>query len=1030
MGSIQETVWDLPTVVTETAKSEPDRPWVFVPKNNNKLSDGYKSITFNDLAKSVNKLARWIEKTVGISKSRETIAYMDRSNDMRYIFMILAAIKTGHKILLTSTRNTVEGQRFLIRQTRCKTFLHSAESTADIKEYRDDETEFQSLEIPSLFDLLEGDDEDYIGTSSDDPMETAIIIHTSGSTGLPKPISLRNGWLAGAYLMPNCQDAKGRAHLGSLFFGKVTSLCTLPFFHAMGLLSVLKSIFNQGPLILPPVGQVPNAEVNLEIIQVAKPRVGFFPPSILEDMVEIPGGMEALKTLDFIMFAGAPLSQEIGDKISRVAKIQTIIGSTEASILDSYVNDDPNDWMYFEWCPWTGARMDPQGDLNELVITRQNNQLQGAFYSFPEIQEWRTKDLYAEHPTKPGLWKYRGRNDDVIVLSNGEKFNPIEFEKYVEGHPDVKGAIVVGEGRFQAGLIIEPNKPLDPHKFLDEIWPRVEKANEIVASHGRVWKSKILFVQPGKEFARAPKGSMIRRQTISLFKDEINALYSNESLAGQLGQLDPNPTREAVEELILQAIALTMPKVPVPVEESTVLFEYGVDSLQVLALAGALTGSLSTLDSLRDNTIKARIIYSNPNLKSLTHAVYEHINGAGNDKGKASREQRMAASIQRLCVGLPAANTPNSRKHAVVLTGSTGSLGNYILEYLIADPSVGTIYCMNRSDAEARQRESFEERGVIPDFSRVTFLRTSFNQDCFGLSPEVYRELQGNVDLFFHNAWAVNFNMDLESFEPTHIAGTRRVVDFSANSKYHPHIVFISSIASAGNWNRLGNYGPVPEVFIRNNSLPLAQGYGESKHVGSCILAVAAERSHVASSIIRLGQIGGPDSGKGLWNKQEWLPSIISSSKAIGKIPRVLGSEDVVDWVPVNDAARVLIDLAKSRLRTQLTKKLDTFHLVNPKIARWEDLVTSVIDYYNEHDVKLEVVEWVEWLDHLKGLPVSPEEVTRVPGLKLMDFYEGLSAGGLPRMETQRTEKYSITLRELAPIRKELITKWLRQWQF
>ena len=43
----------------------------------------------------------------------------------------------------------------------------------------------------------------------------------------------------------------------------------------------------------------------------------------------------------------------------------------------------------------------------------------------PVTAEWRTKDLYKPHPSKPGLWKFHGRTDDVIVMGNGEKFNPV-----------------------------------------------------------------------------------------------------------------------------------------------------------------------------------------------------------------------------------------------------------------------------------------------------------------------------------------------------------------------------------------------------------------------------------------------------------------------------------------------------------------------------------------------------------------------------------------------------------------------------
>lgn len=1020
--------------VDDIARTAPNTPWVYIPKTNANVQDGFQAITFGQLAASVNKMSRWIERTIGASKTRDTIAYIDRSNDLRYLITILAALKTGHQILLPSPRNNPDGQRSLIQATQCKTILHSAGMKPELLALLDEQTQFQTLEIPSLEDLMQGDAEHYPSLASDDPMEPAIIIHTSGSTGLPKPIPLRNGYLAFSYRLAMVAKDGPRKNMGSVFFTPSTSLCTLPWFHAMGLFMFLRSIYSNGPLLLPPVGHAPNAELNLQMLKIGKPDLGFFPPSILEDLIEMPDGLAELAKLKFVLFAGAPLAQHAGDKICKVTKIQTIIGSTEAALLDSYVNEDPADWNYFEWCPWSGVAMEQSGELHEAVLKPLNNGLQGAFYSFPGIEEWRTKDLYAEHPTKPGLWQYRGRSDDMIVLSNGEKFNPIAFEKFIEGHPLVKGALVVGQARFQAGLLLEPSKQVDAEQLIEEIWPLVEKANDMVAAHARVWKSKIAIAKPGKDFVRAPKGNIIRRRTNDLFQNEIEAIYSNEGFAEQLGNLDAKADGAAVKEFIRRAIHLAMPNVPQNVDESADIFSFGVDSLAVLGLASAINHAMPKVEGVRDNAIKSRTVYGNPSIKALASVVLDMINGQGEAGPTKTREELMAETVQKYTADLPAPvkYNPRQEKHAVILTGSSGSLGNYILQLLIESPMVAKIYCLNRSDSEDRQRKSFEERGVPADFRKVTFFTTSFDKEQFGLAPEQYKEMQNTVDVFIHNAWAVNFNMGLESFEDVHVAGTRRCIDFSATSVYHPHIVFISSIASTGNWLGSGHTGLIPEVYMDDDSLPLPQGYGESKHVAGRILAAAAEKSNIASTVVRVGQLAGPTAEKGLWNRQEWLPSIIASSKVMGKIPRTLGNQDAVDWVPVDAAAKVLVDLVRTRLGTQAEHKLDVFHLVNPSTVSWSKLYPAVQKYYAAEGVQVQDVEFQDWLAELKSLPMTQEQMTKVPGLKLIDFYEGLGAanGGLPGMATEHTADASITLKELGPVDEAMIVNWCKQWKF
>lgn len=56
-------------------------------------------------------------------------------------------------------------------------------------------------------------------------------------------------------------------------------------------------------------------------------------------------------------------------------------------------------------------------------------------------------------------------------------------------------------------------------------------------------------------------------------------------------------------------------------------------------------------------------------------------------------------------------------------------------------------------------------------------------------------------------------------------------------------------------------------------------GYGESKYVGELLLEAGAEKSGVPTVICRVGQLAGPVTKKGgMWNKQEWLPSVSVSS--------------------------------------------------------------------------------------------------------------------------------------------------------
>lgn len=125
----------------------------------------------------------------------------------------------------------------------------------------------------------------------------------------------------------------------------------------------------------------------------------------------------------------------------------------------------------------------------------------------------------------------------------------------------------------------------------------------------------------------------------------------------------------------------------------------------------------------------------------------------------------------------------------------------------------------------------------------------------------------------------MDFNLNLESFEP-HIAGVRDLIDLSAQSPKSPPILFTSSISTLDNWATKHAQAKVPESGFYDFSVPAAMGYGESKYVAEQLLDEAGKSSGVSAAICRVGQLAGPVLKGGIWNKQEWLPSV-SSTPAI-----------------------------------------------------------------------------------------------------------------------------------------------------
>jgi thioester reductase-like protein len=699
-------------------------------------------------------------------------------------------------------------------------------------------------------------------------------------------------------------------------------------------------------------------------------------------------------------------------------------------------------WRYFIvnselfGCEWRGSVAD---DAYEQVIVRKdkNPGYQGFFYTFPDAKEYSTKDLYRPHPTLPDHWVYYGRADNIIVFSNGEKLNPASIETIMMRHPAVKGALVVGSNRFQPALILEPMehpKSEDTEKFIDSVLPTVIKANKETVAHGQIGRQFIAVSNPDKPFLRAGKGTIQRAGTLRMYKDEIDKIYEqvDEVTSSEAPVLDLGSKESLTQSIVTLFERLRAPNL----EPDTDFFTAGIDSMQVINASRLLRAGLNAAGVQVDaSAVATRVIYGHPTPRRLAEYLFSVVNKDGQDATNGEPQQEddaMTAILEKYTRDMPQARAdkppPADEDQVIVITGTTGTLGSYMLDIASSCPMVKKIICLNRSDdAEARQRKANEERGLNIDFSKAEFLRADMSRFDLGLDKEVYERLLREVDRVIHNQWPVNFNMPVESFEP-HIRGVRNLADFSWKAAKRVPIVFISSIATVSAWKKAE---PVPERSLQDLDIS-AGGYGRSKLVSSLILEKATEISGVPTEIMRVGQIGGPSSKKGLWNRQEWLPSIIASSVYLGVLPDDLGQMSTVDWTPIEGIANLVLEASGVTCKVPIEDINGYFHGINPEKTQWGTLAEAVKDFYGGRIKKL--VSFDDWVNTLKS-QANSEDISKNPGVKLLDSYRGWARAakegqGYVAMGTTRTTSRSKTMREMHAITPDLMRNWCRQWAF
>jgi hypothetical protein len=96
--------------------------------------------------------------------------------------------------------------------------------------------------------------------------------------------------------------------------------------------------------------------------------------------------------------------------------------------------------------------------------------------------------------------------------------------------------------------------------------------------------------------------------------------------------------------------------------------------------------------------------------------------------------------------------------------------------------------------------------------------------------------MRSHVNVVIHNAWRLDFNLSLTSFE-SNIRGTQHLVEFARSAQNAPSLKFLftSSVGSATSWDKAK--GSYPEDVILDAKYAVGNGYGESKYVAERVNA-------------------------------------------------------------------------------------------------------------------------------------------------------------------------------------------------
>ncbi|OSD00749.1 acetyl-CoA synthetase-like protein [Trametes coccinea BRFM310] len=1038
----------IPELYAFHAEKSPEHPAFAYDDEHGEVHHLQYQEVFSAIRKAASFVARHVPPPKDDGKD-SILGVLAVADPIMLLALYVGAMYLGHAVFPLSVRNSAVAVAHLARRTSLHHLFVShdpamqrlAHEAKDI--LKKEGYEIELVPLPEYRDLYNNNKEGLdIQMVTQNDEKTCLILHSSGSTSFPKPVPFPHRHLTRWGFLLSFGDFD--------LCGSHFSMQSLPLFHIMGCINLTMAVCTGTIICLfrpasPPIVSTPDTV--LQAMVAANCEFLVCVPAMLEAWSRNAEAVECLKKLKCILYAGAPLSKEVGDKLREEGlNIMTGFGSTEIGANVRMMIDPTkvlkNDWEYFSFSPPVEFIRVYQEGLPrafEPVIVDSPTWSPNVFNTQMDGRPaYATSDLFEEHPTNPNLYKVYGRIDDQIALSTGEKTNPVPLEAILLQDPHVHAAIIFGQGRVQNGVIVQPKEPFDPsddaklEEFRNKIWPTIERVNNFAPSHSRIFKEMITVTKPDKPFQYTAKGTPRRHVSLAEYAQEIDELYRR---VEESSQVDIPPPSAWEGEALLQYVREVVKRVlkATQIGDNDDLFQQGCDSLQATWIRNTILNAVRKTTMLSTHNIPLSFVYANPTIAALTAYLTGLVSGKGIDQRAqyAKRLEEMKELVAKYTKDWPAPQwktatdghaKPTPSGATIVLTGSTGRVGSHLLSQMLQKTEIARIYALNRestgdpANLAERQRKAFETWGLDPDLlssEKLSFHPTDLDKPQFGLSQETHTEIQRSVTGILHNAWRVDFNVTLPSYEPL-IAGARNLIDFALGSPLPggPSLLFVSSVASMTNYS---SDVPVPEVLDLGPELALGTGYGESKWVSEQIFHRAAQDTGAKATVVRVGQVCG-DTRVGGWSTTEWVPAIVRVSKLLKCIP---AADDTLSWVPVDVAATTLLEF--------LHGHEPVLHLASPRPAAWQDVFGPLAE-----ELGVPLVPVSEWADKLRKSAQEAIDGTlkgHFSAHNLVPFFEAALSRKEVKLSTETAVKVSPALANMKPVGREDAKKWVEFWQ-
>lgn len=935
-------------------------------------------MTYKELNDRANRLATVLRQQYSVGPDDCVGIFMAKS--IEYVISYLAILKAGgayspvdrsypHHLIQVLLENAK------LKLVICDTVINSKHLPVWQKRFCFDEDE--SIQILN-------DDSMHIEVCPREQLSfnnLAYSVFSGGSTGVPKSI-----------VCPHMGAVQSYVWREKLFpFVESDRIACNVFF----VWELLRPLLKGHPLYIIPDETIYDPQKLSDFIFDHKITRLLFTPSLLQAVLDMNTEEELRKKFDsirLIWLCGEVVSMALNDQFKRIFPEKKLLNLYSVSECHDVTAADISDLQSDRDYASTGFVADnvqiyildedknliPKGQQGELYVggvtlareyfglkQRTNERfVENPFLDKPIFPGWTDNRLY-----RTGDWarilpdnslEIRGRCDSMVKI-RGYSVELSTVEAILSKHPKVSSCV--------AGIEDKEFQKEDGTKKTDRIlvaWI-VPLEEEMTGGELRLYLKQELPLYMIPNVILRIKSLPIHPVSGKLEKCRLPSTDKYPELIMNLGA-EVVPPRNETEQRLLELVRDVFPDYTGSISIHDEFDDIGGTSLKKALLFGLVQKE----ERWKDRDVVLTDIYDHPTIAKLAIVLTRTGKVENNINLHEEVKNAFPSSIQ------PKSEFDYSKKRDIkniLLTGSTGFLGAFLLKDLILYYPTAKIYCLVRGEmVRVIENMKFYDLWENHFIDRIKIVSGHLDRDQFGLPDAEYEQLAQRIDLIVHNGAAVNFTSSYEALKVPNVYGTRNIIEFAGFTDEPTPLYYTSTDGVYESKSETSDslIQVHRERFIAENPSNLSTGYEQSKWVAEKVVHEAIERGFPAV-IFRPGDICG-HSKTGACNPNHDFVRLL---QGVAKLKYAPNDIRIVDLTPVDYVSRAIVTHSLKDPKTSN----HTFNLVHPEPVRVKDVLMFMRDILGYED--LQIIPPKEWLEVVKSTKDDSN-----PVIALWPFFE------------------------------------------